>query len=77
MAVNYGLSPIEIDTVHTINPELAAHNIALAYISSSVTPTKLYKGEEVILDDVLSLSSQYVEAYNYVAHENKLIDETE
>jgi hypothetical protein len=81
MENNYGLSPAEIDTVQTINPELAAHNIALAYISSTANPEKLYKGEAVILDDVLSLSSQYVEAYNYaynyVTHENKLIKEAE
>ena len=81
MTNKYGLTAAQIDTVQTINPELAAHNIALAYVSSSVTPKKIYNGEEVVLDDVLSLSSQYVEAYNYaynyVTHENRLIEEAE
>lgn len=81
MASNYGLSPAEIDAVHTVNPELAAHNIALAYVSSSANVEKLSNGEDVILNDVLSLSNQYVQAYNYaynfVAHENGLINEVE
>lgn len=62
---NYGLTSSEIDEVHIVNPELAAHNIALAYVSSTVNNEKLFHGEEIILSDVLSLSSQYVEAYNY------------
>lgn len=78
---NYGLSPVEIDTVQTINPELAAHNIALAYVSSSANVEKLNNGEDVILNDVLSLSNHYVQAYNYaynfVTHKNGLINEAE
>lgn len=81
MANNYGLSPTEIDTVQTINPELAAHNIAIAYVTSSASVEKLHKGEDVIVDDVLSLSNRYIQAYNYaynfVTHENMLIDEAE
>lgn len=81
MANNYGLSYVEVDTVQAVNPELAAHNIALAYVGSAATPEKLHKGEDVILNDVLSLSSQYVQAYNYaynfVTHGNGLIDGAE
>lgn len=78
---NYGLTSREIDEVRIINPEKAAHNIALAYISSTAKTEKLFNGENVILSDVLSLSSQYVEAYNYaynlVSNENRIIDEAE
>lgn len=78
---NFGLTPIEVDEVHHINPETAAHNIALTYISLSAKPTELLQGEDTIVSDVLSMSSQYVEAYNYayslVSNRNKLIDETE
>lgn len=81
MASNYGLDPSEIDAVHVINPEFAAHNIASAYVRSSVKPTALSQGEDAILDDVLSLSAQYVQAYNYaynyVTHENELIANAE
>lgn len=81
MANNYGLTPAQIDEVHIINPELAAHNIALAYVNSAANNEKLFNGEDVILSDVLSLSNQYVEAYNYaynfVTHQNKLIGEAE
>ena len=62
MANNYGLTSVEIDAVHTINPEIAAHN-------------------DVILSDVLSLSNQYIEAYNYaynfVIHENDILNHAE
>lgn len=81
MPNNYGLTSLEIDEVRTINPETAAHNIAHAYINSSTASKKLYQGEEVILSDVLSLSSQYAEAYNYaynyITSQNKLIDHAE
>ena len=81
MTKNYGLTSLEIDEVRTINPELAAHNIALAYINSATASKKLYQGEEVILSDVLSLSNHYAEAYNYaynyIVSENKLIENAE
>lgn len=81
MASNFGLSNSEIDKVQVINPELAAHNIALAYVSSVVKSDSLSQGEDVILNDVLSLSNQYVQAYNYaynyVTHENELIKNAE
>lgn len=32
MPDNFGLSYSELSEIRTINPELAAHNIALAYI---------------------------------------------
>lgn len=76
MSKNFGLKYSEIGVVHAIDPEIAAHNIALAYLSSFVTPEKIHNGEDVILSDVLSLSNQYIEAYNYaynfVEHENEL-----
>lgn len=81
MANNFGLTSDEIGEVHIVNPELAAHNIAFAYVNSVTNNVKLYNGENVVLSDVLSLSSQYVEAYNYaynfVTHENDLIDNAE
>lgn len=81
MANNYGLSHLEIDQVHAINPEVAAHNIAMVYINSSASTEKLFGGEDVVMSDVLSLSHQYAEAYNYaynlIAHQNRIIDEAE
>ena len=81
MASNYGLDPSEIDAVHVINPEFAAHNIASAYVRSSARPTTLSQGDDAILNDVLSLSAQYIQAYNYaynyVTHENELIANAE
>lgn len=81
MTSDFGLNSLEIDVVHTIDPALAAHNIALAYVSSSTKLTALSQDEEVISDDVLSLSMQYVEAYNYaynyVTHKNELIENAE
>ena len=80
MSDNFGLSYSELSEVRTINPELAAHNIALAYIKTARV-TELSNGEDVNISDVLSLSNQYVQAYNYaynfVAHENRAIDEAE
>ncbi|MGL5436843.1 MAG: hypothetical protein ACRDBO_15810 [Lachnospiraceae bacterium] len=67
--------------IRPINPELAAHNIALAYVRSAAKSTKLFNGEDVILDDVKSLSGLYVDAYNYaynyVASDNQAIEEAE
>lgn len=78
---NFGLSHCELSEIRTINPELAAHNIALAYIQAAAQVTKLNSEDEVIVSDVLSLSSQYIQAYNYaynfVVHENKIINEAE
>ncbi len=78
---NFGLSNSELSTVRTINPELAAHNIALAYVTSSVRTVELNNGEDAIISDVLSLSNQYVQAYNYaysfVVKENEAIDAAE
>lgn len=81
MSKNFGLSYSEIDKIHKISPETAAHNIALAYTLASARPSKLHDGEDVILSDVLSLSNQYVQAYNYaynfVVHENEFIEAAE
>ena len=77
----YGMTYSEIDTVRTMNPELAAHNIALAYVQAAAHPSQISEGEDVITDDVLSIANQYVQAYNYafnlVAHENELIKNAE
>ena len=35
MPDNFGLSYSELSEIRTINPELAAHNIALAYIQAT------------------------------------------
>ncbi len=81
MSNHFGLTSTELSTARTINPELAAHNIALAYVSSAAPTEKLHIGEDVILDDVLSLSNQYVQAYNFayslVCHENEIINHAE
>lgn len=81
MSTNFGLDHSELAAVHIVNPETAAHNIALAYITSSTNSTSLYNGEDAILHDVLSLSNQYIQAYNYaynfVTHENNLIKDAE
>lgn len=78
---NFGLSHCELAKIRTMNPELAAHNIASAYIKATAQVTKLHSEDEAIVSDVLSLSSQYIQAYNYaynfVVHENKIINEAE
>lgn len=78
---NFGLSYSELSEVRTINPELAAHNIALAYIQAVAQVTKLNSDDAADSSDVLSLSSKYVQAYNYaynfVIKENKAIIEAE
>lgn len=78
---NFGLSHCELAEIRTVNPELAAHNIASAYIKATAQVTKLHSEDEVIVSDVLSLSSQYIQSYNYayafVAKENKIINEAE
>lgn len=78
---NFGLSHHELAEVRTVDPELAAHNIASAYITATAQVTKLSNGEDVVISDVLSLSSQYIQAYNYaynfVVKENKIINEAE
>lgn len=73
----YGMSYSETDIVRPMNPELAAHNIALAYVQNAADPTPISEGEDVITDDVLSIANQYFQAYNYaynlVAHKNELV----
>lgn len=80
MPDNFGLSYSELSEVHTINPELAAHNIASAYIKAAHV-TELSNDDDVNASDVLSLSDQYVQAYNYaynfIVKENKAIGEAE
>ena len=81
MSKNFGLSDCELSAGHTINPEQAAHNIALAYITASAQTDKLYEGENAIASDVLSLSQQYVQAYNYaynlIVNKNEVIKHME
>ena len=73
----YGMSYSDIDTIQTMNPELAAHNIALAYVQNAADPTPISEGEDVITDDVLSIANQYFQDYNYafnlVTHNNELV----
>lgn len=57
MSANFGLDHLELAAVHVINPETAAHNIALAYVTSAANSTSLYNGEDAISHDVLSLSN--------------------
>ena len=77
----YGMTYSEIDTVQSMDPALAAHNIALAYVQSAAQPSKINEGEDVMAGDVLSMANQYVQAYNYafnlVTHENKLVENAE
>lgn len=81
MPNNFGLSPLEIDELHHIDPETAAHNIALTYVNLTAKPDELFQGENTSTTDVLSISAQYVDAYNYaynlVSNRNRIIDEAE
>ena len=43
---NFGLSHCELAEIRTVNPELAAHNIALAYIQAAAQVTKLNSEDE-------------------------------
>lgn len=77
----FELTYSQVDEVHTIAPETAAHNIAFAYVSSPVGAGKLHASDETVMTDVLSLSKQYIDAYNYaynfIVHENKVIEAAE
>ena len=81
MSQYFGLSTSELEALHNINPELAAHNIATAYINTASHSTVLANGEDVVISDVLSLANQYVQAYQYaynlIVHENDVIDHAE
>ena len=78
MSQNFGLSYSELDTLHNIDSEQAAHNIALAYVTTVAQNSKLTNGEDVIMTDVLSLANQYAQAYqyayNFIEHENDVIN---
>jgi hypothetical protein len=76
------MSDIKMNEIHTINPEIAAHNIALAYIQAALKTEELSLGELYNLDATitpiaLAYSDAYNYAYNFITHENKVIDETE
>lgn len=77
----YDIPCSEIDIIRTMNPELAAHNIALAYVQATSHPIQKSDDEDVESSDVFSLANQYVQsynyAYNYVVHENELIKNAE
>lgn len=83
MAANYGLSPEEIDTVHIISPETAAHNIALAYIQSTFCANSTFPEDDVEVEpnSVFSISKAYADAYNYaynyITHENDFLNQAE
>lgn len=79
----WGLSYAEIDTMQTMNPETAAHNIALAYLQSAFgfrTPTES-DGNDVSSDAVFAMAEKYVDAYNYaynyVSKQNDIINSAE
>lgn len=79
----WGLSYAEIDTVQTMNPETAAHNIALVYIQSSFDskiPAKS-DSDNVNPDAIFAVAEKYVNAYhyayNYVAKQNEIINSAE
>lgn len=81
MSQNFGLSNSELSAVRNINSEQAAHNIALAYITTVAQNSKLTNGEDAIAEDVLSLANQYAQAYqyayNFIEHENDVINHSE
>jgi hypothetical protein len=77
-----GMSPMEINEIRPINPETAAHNIALAYIQSALKDEKLelgviYGTDSTVTPIVLAYSDVYNFAYNLITHENKIIDDAE
>lgn len=75
----FDLSYSEIDTVRTIDPEIAAHNIALAYIQSLRNQKE--ENSDVDCNAIFSLSETYIEAYNYaynyVSKQNEIINSAE
>lgn len=77
----FGMSYMEINEVRIINPEIAAHNIATAYVRSVYGETHFPTGDSVDFESVTKISETYEYAYNYaynyIAHQNKLIDEAE
>ncbi len=81
MSQNFGLSYLELETLNNIDSEQAAHNIALAYVSTIAQNSKLTNGEDVIITDILSLANQYAQAYqyayNFIEHENDVINHSE
>lgn len=73
---------MELYSLHHINPEVAAHNIALAYIQAALKTEEpplgeLYHQDDNITPIVLAYSDAYNFAYNYVTRENRSIDEAE
>lgn len=77
----FGMSPIEIDELHLINAETAAHNIALAYIQSVFKSSELSTDELDLSNSVFTIAKVYADAYNYaynfINYENKINDESE
>lgn len=75
------MSYSEISEVRTINPEIAAHNIASAYIRLAYNETNFPTGESVDFDTVNKIATTYEYAYNYafnsIAHQNTIIDAAE
>ena len=76
----WGLSCAEIDTVQTINPETAAHNIALTYIQS-LHDSKISIECDVDSDVIFAMSEKYLDAYNYAynyfSKQNDIINSAE
>lgn len=74
------LSCAEIDTVQTINPETAAHNIAQSYIQS-LPNSKISVECDVDSDVIFAMSEKYLDAYNYAynyfSKQNDIINSAE
>ncbi len=73
---------IGMNEIRPINPETAAHNIALAYIQAALKTEELplgelYKQDTTITPIALTYSDAYNYAYNFIVRENKIIDEAE
>lgn len=76
-----GIPYSETNIVHPINPETAAHNIALAYIQSAFNEKAFHLSDDVNCETVFTISDVYAQAYNYaynyIVHENEIINSAE
>ena len=77
----FEMTAMEIDEIHPINPEIASHNIALAYVQSALQTEGLPLGELMSADSIIPIAVAYSDVYNYaynfITHENKIIDKAE
>lgn len=79
----FGIPYNQIDTIRTIDPEVAAHNIALTYIQAAFGKSIALPDEdnEVEWQSVCTIAQTYTYAYNYaynfIVHDNELINQAE